>query len=320
MDFKILLTGATSFTGAHIGRSLVDRGWEVWATLTQTLDETRNDPQRLARMEFSKIKNWVSNSSLGSPAFEKLLVENKFKVWINHGAPISGYRKMDFNYSKSALESLQGVEKNLKIFSQGGGGLLIHTGTIFEPNEGCETPGLEGASEALSPYGISKNWVWQATRFWAQKENVNTTKIIIPNPIGAFENQDRLLPVFAKSWKAGASLPTLRGGNLVRDNLPASWLAEVYADEVAIHLKSFGPTRQTRIRRPSGFVLKQKDFLEMAIKNFREINPKIKFDYKLDESPVDDVAERFNLEPVEELLKPHSQKEFWDDYSSYLLS
>ena len=149
---------------------------------------------------------------------------------------------------------------------------FIHTGTIFEPDEGTSNAGMSPSSEAVSLYGTSKSMVWSALRFFAAELGLPITKIVIPNPIGPLENSDRLAPIFVKMWTQGAS-PVLKTPQLVRDQLPASWLANAYVDEALLSCESVWKSSilSPRVRRPSGFVLSNEVFVKELIKWVWEI-------------------------------------------------
>jgi nucleoside-diphosphate-sugar epimerase len=67
---KVLISGVSSFTGSHIGRAFVEAGYEVAATLTQSL-ESYNNPLQKERLEFSKISHFYEHSAFGSDNFLK---------------------------------------------------------------------------------------------------------------------------------------------------------------------------------------------------------------------------------------------------------
>jgi nucleoside-diphosphate-sugar epimerase len=104
MSRKILLTGLSSFTGAHIARAFIENGDEVWASLTQTKN-SYNDDYVKRRIEFSGVKNFIENAPLGSDNFLKSIQEKKFNIFINHGASIKGYRSPDFDFRNSFSNS-----------------------------------------------------------------------------------------------------------------------------------------------------------------------------------------------------------------------
>lgn len=315
---SILFTGGSSFTGCHIARALAESGFSLVGTRTGPKDP--QDPL-VARIKYSKILNWEFDCPSSGKRFHELVSNETFKVWIQHGAPIKGYRNIDFDYLDSARKTLEGLPKSLEIFAKNGGQLVVHSGTIFEPNEGGANPGLDGASSAQSPYGVYKSWVWQSLKFWCEFYNLRLVKIVIPNPIGPFENSDRLLPVFYRKWLA-KEVPDLVGSDLVRDNLPAPWLAQVYVDEVKSFFKTqnFGLMPTVKVRRPSGFVMKQIELIEEFKLHLEEVGGSGAGTYNVRPAGAREIASRVNSEPVDELLVPHKHKEFWTAYIEFLKS
>ncbi|MBS1984441.1 MAG: hypothetical protein JST16_09720, partial [Bdellovibrionales bacterium] len=144
----------------------------------------------------------------------------------------------------------------------------------------------------------------------------NVSKVIIPNPIGPLENEDRLVPFFVKTWRAGGT-PSLRTPQLVRDNIPAQWLAKFYVDEVKINTLPPADAPRTRIRRPSGFALSNEAFLRLLIKNFEQRSGR---SLPIEVSPqiTDEPLHRLNLEQCPELKDPAAEKKFWDEWFSSL--
>ncbi|MBS1986158.1 MAG: NAD(P)-dependent oxidoreductase, partial [Bdellovibrionales bacterium] len=184
---RVLLTGATSFTGAHIARALVDAGHEVTASLTGRL-VNYSDLLVQRRRELAKVSDWVEEAPFGSPNLLAALQKKKFDVFINHGADIRGYRKADFDYLASVRTGLQGARETMDALAASGCRLFLHSGSIFEPGEGEWDAGRMAASDfkrapadAISIYGVSKSMVWEPLRFFAHRAGLNVSKVIIPN-------------------------------------------------------------------------------------------------------------------------------------------
>jgi UDP-glucose 4-epimerase len=319
MATQIFMTGVSSFTGAHIARKLVESGsYELTCSLTKSLNTYYSDKLNAERLEYSKCTNWFENYSLSNSETLKSLQKLSPKIWINHGAPIKGYRSPDFDFVKSFQDSIDGLVAALKIFKEQGGQLFVYSGSFFEPDEGVgEFPGMVGVSEALSPYGLSKNLVWNTVRFFCMQMGISVLKVVIPNPIGPFENTDRLMPIFASRWQKG-EIPELRLGQIVRDQLPVTWLANCYLRSIQDAQTQLGNSVFVKVKRPSGFVMTQKSFIELCIKEFRQRYPNIKFECKFGEAQSSEPIERFNSEPVMELNSAEAKKEFFDFWAEKL--
>ena len=305
MAKTILLTGASSFSGCHIAKVLVAHGHRVVGTLTRKrLDYT--DTLIAERLKFSGIQEWIEEAPLNSARLLEQLTSLRARVFINHGASIQGYRKPDFDYLASVRQSTDGLEKFLGEFQRHGGERVIHSGSIFEPDEG------RTGGEAISIYGVSKALTWQVLRFFCGRADLPLSKIIIPNPIGKYENLDRLGPLFVKLWKQNGTAK-LTTPDLVRDQLPAPWLAQVYAGECEVS------TPGVRVRRPSGYALSNEEFVEFFAGH---ANAEMGFSaaVQLTPQPTKEVLERINAEPVPELSDAHEEEIFWKDYLQWLNS
>lgn len=300
---KVLLTGATSFTGAYIAKDLVASGYNVYATLTKPVNAYQESLVK-DRMSLASGVEWLPESPVGSESLLETIKTIKPTVFINHGASISGYRNPDFDYLQSVSLATKGLEKLLGTLKDSGCSKIIHSGSVFEPDEGH----LGG--EAVSIYGVSKNLTWQVWRFFSQKISLPISKIVIPNPIGPFENLDRLGPLFVKKWKMGES-PVLTTPALVRDHVPASWLSKVYLEEVGN--KSLG----VKIRRPSAFKLSNLDFVSQFSAYCKKYLD-LKSDFSVTPKPTSEPIYKINSENCPELLSPSEIDKFWSTYFIWL--
>lgn len=304
---RVLLTGATSFTGAHIARAFHDAGYEVAATLTGRLADY-SDPVVQRRREHSRVREWVENAPFGSTRLLEFLQANAIDVFVNHGASIKGYRQPDFDYLASVKIATENLRQVVEATAKAGCKRWIHSGSIFEADEGEAGLVPAPAAEAMSIYGIAKSMVWQPLRFYVVGAGLSLSKIVIPNPVGTFENVDRLIPVFAQMWKAG-KVPSVRTPQLVRDNLPAPWLAKVYAAEAAS-----APQTLPRVRRPSAYALSNEAFLQLVARNFgKEWGRELSFESV--PQTVSEPLRRVNVEAVPEMAQAEVRDAFWKDWA-----
>jgi nucleoside-diphosphate-sugar epimerase len=306
MSRKVLITGITSFTGCHIARAFAENGDEVWATLSSSKNNY-TDALKSQRLIYSKVENFVENSVFGSESFLRLIQENKFDVFVNHGADIENYRSPNFDYRKSFLSSTDHLRETVIELKNKACKRILHSGSVFEPGEGSSLANQE--STALSIYGVTKNLVWQCLKYFCNEQKLNVTKIVIPNPVGLLENVDRLTPFFVKEWKNDRT-PHLTTPKITMDNLPAEWLAQIYLEE------SFATT-QTSIRRPQGIVCTNKEWVEMVASSLtKRLNKELKF--SVDTSAGANVYTRQNTEPVKEMKDNQALNKFWNQWSDYL--
>ena len=311
---KVLLTGATSFTGHHIARAFRAAGYQVIATLTEKKSEPR-DAVSAQRLERARVDHWIEEAAFGTPAFVDSIKLHRPQILINHGASIKGYRDPSFDYLKCVSTSLFEARTVMKTLRESGCKSFLHSGSIFEPDEGTLKAGTAGSSEAISIYGTSKNLVWQGLRFFAHEASLPISKIVIANPVGPFENPDRLIPIFVSEWKSG-KVPVLKTPKLVRDNIPASWLANVYLEEAERALNSAHP--ESRVRRPRGYALSNERFLKLFVERFTDSKPGFECPVHIEEHPSTEPQERFNQEPCKELSQGTALDQFWSEWTQHL--
>jgi len=314
--YKVFMSGITSFTGAHIARALKIKGHYVIASLSTIRARYESDALLKQRLLYADPDEIIENCVFGSGNMLDALKRLEPEIFINHGAPIKGYRSPDFDYLQSVASSLQGARTLMQTLQSFSCKRFIHSGSVFEADEGSTNSGMTPSSESVSLYGASKAMVWTALRFFASESKVPVSKIVITNPIGIFENTDRLIPIFVKMWKE-QKVPVLKTPQLIRDNIPAEWLAQTYVDEVEL---ACDPAKSEnlvspRIRRPSGFVMTNQDFLEDFIRKLQAAKFPHPCPLKIEMIPTSEPLERLNTEHVKEISKPEKIEEFWRTYS-----
>lgn len=301
---SILMTGITSFTGSHIARAFQDAGWQVTATLTGRRADYDKNPLIKKRLEHAGVTAFIEEAPFGSEKLLSYLANAKtLGAFVNHGASIKGYRDPSFDCLASVAAATHNVEK-VCVSLKNLGARFVHTGSIFEPDEGGATVGA--STEAMSIYGVSKKLSWELLRFHAVRAGLGISKIIIPNPIGAFENEDRMFPIFAKMWKEGKK-PRLTTPGLIRDNIPAEWLAKVYVDEAA------QTATEIRVRRPSGFAMSNQRLLELFMNELKSFGGAA-FSFDVESKTTTEAASRLNTEPSAELESAAATHEFFKNY------
>lgn len=301
---SILMTGLTSFTGSHIARAFQDAGWHVTATLTGRRADYDRNPLIKKRLDHAGVSHFIEEASFGS---ENLLTYldglSGLTAFVNHGASIKGYRDPNFDCLGSVASATHNAEKVCRVLKKLDA-RLIHTGSIFEPDEGGDPVGAP--SEAMSIYGVSKKLSWELLRFHAGRTELGLSKIIIPNPIGAFENEDRMFPIFAKMWREGKK-PRLTTPGLIRDNIPAEWLAKVYVDEAT------QKGRELRVRRPSGFALSNQKLVELFLGELKK-NRASTFSFDIEAKSTTEPASRLNTDASPELKSAADVQHFFQTY------
>ena len=222
---RILLTGASSFTGLWFARSLVAAGHTVVAPLKGLASNYSGlRGERVA--ELKRIVEVVENCPFGSASFVDLASTGTWDLLCQHAARTGDYRNPDYDVLGAVGENTHNLVNVVRAMSARGLAGVVLTGSIFEQDEGAgDTP-----LRAFSPYGLSKGLTWQFYRFLSHTMGFPLGKFVIPNPFGPFE-EPRFCNYLIQSWFK-REVPTVRTPIYVRDNIHVDLLAAVYASFV----------------------------------------------------------------------------------------
>lgn len=233
---RILLTGASSFTGLWFVRSLAAAGHTVVAPLKSPI----SDYSGLRAERISELRHCaevIDNCPFGSSSFLNLASSVSFDLLCQHAARTGDYRNPEFDVMGAVAENTENLVAVIRAMSARGLAGVVLTGSIFEQDEGAGEMPLR----AFSPYGLSKGLTWQFYRFLSQTMGFPLGKFVIPNPIGPFE-EPRFCNYLIQSWFKG-EVPTVRTPLYVRDNVHVDLLAASYASFASEIPKQSGTIR-----------------------------------------------------------------------------
>ncbi len=222
---KILLTGASSFTGFWFARELAQAGHEVVATFRKRPEEIADELRRKRVSMALDVCRGVFGCSFGDPAFLDLVHKGRWDLFCHHAADVTNYKSPDFDLISALANNTRNVEAVLKALTGEGRARprVLLTGSVFENDEGAGSEGLP----AFSPYGLSKSFTYQIFRYHALRAGMVLGKFVIPNPFGPYEDP-RFTAYLMKNWFAGRKA-TVNTPGYVRDNIHVSLLANAYA-------------------------------------------------------------------------------------------
>ncbi|WP_165073808.1 NAD-dependent epimerase/dehydratase family protein [Paludisphaera rhizosphaerae] len=224
---KILLTGASSFTGYWFVRELAAAGHEVTAVLRKRPEDYPDEVRRRRAEGLLDVCKPVYGASFGDDAFLALLREGGFNVLCHHGADVTNYRSPDFDAVGAAANNAKNLPAVIEALRSGGSRRIVLTGSAFEGGEGAGSQGLPD----FSPYGFSKRLTSETFRYYAGRDGLSLGKFVIPNPFGPYE-EPRYTAYLMKNWLEGKT-PSCSNPVYVRDNIHVSLLAKAYAAFVA---------------------------------------------------------------------------------------
>lgn len=236
---KVLLTGASSFTGFWFARELSRQGASVTACFTRGPSAYEGvQAERIAQLDGACEFAWQTR--FGDPSFVARVGAASWDAVCVHGAYVRDYRSEDFPVAAALEDNTHGLRGVLQAARRAGVGKIVLTGSVFEAGEGMG----EAPLRAFSPYGLSKTLTAEVFRFWCDRIGLALAKFVIPNPFGPYE-EPRFTQYLVTTWARGETA-VVRTPDYVRDNIPVSLLARSYARFVgrtpAAPFESLGPS------------------------------------------------------------------------------
>jgi UDP-glucose 4-epimerase len=299
---KVLLTGASSFTGAWFAAKLAQNGHQVLATLRSSYGSYEG--LRKDRLDWiSELGvQFLEGMRFGDDSF--IAAINGVDLIAHHAAEVTNYHSADFD----VIAAVDANTANVRIVTEraAAAGLrgLVVTGSVFEQDEGLG----EAPLKAFSPYGLSKGLSWQVARYWADRAGLSVGKFVIPNPFGPFE-EARFCAYLLRTWVAGERA-RVRTPSYVRDNIPIDLLSMRYVRYLEQISEGSGEGRCA----PSGYVESQGRF---ALRFAEEIGSRLGIDAPLDLAQQTEFAEPVMRTNSDFDRTGWDEAAFWDAAAEY---
>lgn len=283
---RILLTGASSFTGLWFARALAAAGHHVVAPLRRGCADYRADVRAARVAQLGEVAECSFGSCFGDAGFLDLCRSGSWDLLCHHAAEVGDYRSPAFDVARALAANTRNFAEVVAAM-RGLRGVVL-TGSVFEADEGAGTAPLR----AFSPYGVSKAITAELVRFHCEAAHLPLGKFVIPNPFGPFE-EPRFCTYLIRQWQAGQTAE-VRTPAYVRDNIHVDLLAAAYADFSENVAAGTGFMRAN----PSGYVETQGAFAERFA---REIGQRSRLDCYVVLAHQTDFPEplvRINSDPV----------------------
>jgi UDP-glucose 4-epimerase len=304
---RILLTGASSFTGYWFVRELAAAGHEVVAAFR---GDARSDGVRGERIAMLRgMCELHFDCPFGSEAFLAAVRARSsgFDVLCHHGADATDYRSAYFDPHRAAAANLHRLPEVMRALRDRGCTRMVLTGSVFEQNEGAGSAPMR----AFNAYGLSKGLTAAAAEFYAGREGFTFEKFVIPNPFGPYE-ESRFTAYLMRAWlkREAARVQTPR---YVRDNIPVTLLAKAYAAFV----RANPCASEIRRLNPSFYPESQGAFAQRVR---REIASRLDLPCALDlaeQTEFPEPAVRINTDLQDPAALGWNEAAAWDEFAAY---
>jgi UDP-glucose 4-epimerase len=299
---KVLLTGASSFTGYWFARAFNEAGAHVVAPLRGARADYREGARAERVRRLSSAAEIVEAAPFGSDRFLALANDGGYDLLCHHAAQVGDYRSLDFDIAGALAQNTANLRAVLETLRNGGLKGAILTGSVFEQDEGAG----EAPLVAFSPYGLSKGLTADVFHHRCREAGVRYAKFVIPNPFGPLE-EPRFCAYLIRAWKKG-EVARVNTPLYVRDNIHVSLLAAAYvkfAGEIA------GGACRDRLS-PSGYVEGQGVFAERFAAAMR---PRLGMECKLELGKQTDFSEplmRVNVDAATRYVGSWNEAAAWD--------
>jgi len=304
---RIVLTGASSFTGSWFVRALAEAGHEVTAVFRRPPDSYPDPVRRARSLRLQSVSRAWVGVSFGDEAFRARLRGGGFELLCHHGAEVGDYRSPDFDVAAAVAANTRDARACLADFAAGGGRAFALTSSIFERGEGLG----DEPTDAVSPYGVSKSLTSDVFAREAPRAGLAFGRFVIPNPFGPFEDA-RFTAHLVTRWLAGERV-VVRTPDYVRDNIHVDLLARAYVRFAESLPGAAAPVRA----RPSGYAETQGAFAERFA---REMRPRLGRACELEHAVQTDWSEprvRTNSDACDAAALGWDEARAWDAIAAY---
>jgi UDP-glucose 4-epimerase len=299
---KVLLTGASSFTGYWFARALNEGGAHVVAPLRGAVASYRDGARAERVRRLSSAAEIVDAAPFGSDRFIDLAKAGGYDVLCHHAARVGDYRSPDFDVPGALQENTANLRAVLEALARGGLRSVVLTGSVFEQNEGAgETPLV-----AFSAYGLSKGLTAEVVGHRCREFGLRYGKFVIPNPFGPLE-EPRFCGYLIGAWRKG-EIARVKTPSYIRDNIHVSLLADAYAKFVA----DVGAGKGRDKLSPSGYVETQGAFAERFAAAMR---PRLGLECAIELAKQTDFSEplmRVNVDSAARYVDTWDETAAWD--------
>ena len=300
---KVLLTGASSFTGYWFAHALHARGAHVVAPLLKSAASYTEGIRAERVRRLAAVAEIVDAAPFGSERFLGLASSGGFDLLCHHAARVGDYRSPDFDIPGALADNTRNLRAVLEALGKRGLKGVVLTGSFFEPGEGAG----EAPLVAFSAYGLSKGLTAAVVSHRCREAGLPYAKFVIPNPFGPLE-EPRFCAYLVRTWKKGETA-RVNTPDYVRDNIHVGLLARAYAKFAAETAAGAGRARLN----PSGYVESQGAFAQRFAAAMR---PRLGLECALELAAQTDFSEpmmRVNFDSAARYVGEWDEGKAWDE-------
>jgi UDP-glucose 4-epimerase len=305
---RVLLTGASSFTGYWFAHALRAAGHEVVAPLLRG----RRDYDAGVRSERVRLlaeqATIVEDCAFGGDRFLDLVRQGDFAVLCHHAAQVGDYRAADYDVGAAFAANTHRMPEVLAQLSQRGLMGVVLTGTFSEPEESIGTE----PRRAFNAYSLAKGLTAAAVAYWCASAGLSYGKFTLPNPFGPLE-EARFCAYLVARWKAG-EIAEVRTPAYVRDNMHVDLLALSYVDFVTETAQRRGAVLR---RNPSGYIESQGTFTARFAAAMRRRSGLPCGVHIVPQAHFPEPMVRVNMEPAAPLFPEWNESAAWDKVAAF---
>ena len=304
---KILLTGASSFTGFWFAKKLSEAGHEVVAPLRNKFNF---DAECIRSKRIVGLRGYVEiveECAFGDDKFIELIASKDFELLCHHAAHVDNYRSPDFDVGYAINKNTNNLRHVLRVMHGNGLRGVLLTGSVFEANRGAGNMPLK----AFSPYGLSKGLTADIFEYYCSELNLRMGQFTIPNPFGPLE-EPRFCNYLMNTWAKG-EVASVNTPAYIRDNIHISLLAVAYK----IFAENFYNCNSNAKINPSGYVESQGAFTIRFAAEMRarlQINAEVKL---LNQTDYSEPYMRVNTDCASSYVGKWNERLLWDELAEY---
>ncbi|GAB0114701.1 NAD-dependent epimerase/dehydratase family protein [Acidisoma sp. C75] len=198
---KVVLTGASSFVGCHLGLGFAAAGHAVVGTVSRHGAADGVRALRLQRLAAAGVRIAPLDLRQGE-AISAFAQEEAPALWLQHAGYTHAYGSPAYDLAEGFALNVQPLTAIFEAMARLGGGAII-TGSNAEYADSEAAHGEEEACWPATPYGLSKlSETLRALQLGAQLGvPVRIARIFLP--FGPLDAPDKLLPSVRAALRAG---------------------------------------------------------------------------------------------------------------------